>query len=541
MLILSPLILLLVATLALLILQWLRPGFGLSWLVSTGVTFATWLLMMFLRTRLPATLTLVRWLPVTIFNSSPALLLDRVSWPYAFCLTTLALAVLYTATARSQYQSNPFAWAGSLAMTALGLLAVLAGNPMTLMFAWAAIDLTELIILLSSLNENQLSRRAILAFSARLGGIMILAWAVVIGQEGTLAPGQVFDLNHIPAQAGIFVLLAAGLRLGIFPLHLPFSQEPRLRRGLGSVLRLVPVASSLALIARLPADIVPPLWLPYLLGFSVLAAFYCGIMWLVSSDELMGRPYWLIGWAALAVICVINGHPASSIAWGVAAILPGSLLFLFSARSRRLLFLPVLGLLGLTGLPFTPAASGWSGLVGEYFFPAGIFILLSHACLMLGYARHALRPGDQLSQVERWASVTYPTGFLALIGADIVLGIWGWPGSRTAGLWWAGLFGLAVLVLVGVTYNRQGRFVRNSPLALFFWNIPPVKAIRLVISRFMLLLRLDWLYQTAGWVYQGIGTLISGVTGILEGDGGVLWALVILSLLISLFAQGGAH
>jgi hypothetical protein len=539
MLILAPLFLLLAAAVVLLILQWLRPGFGLSWLVATGVTFVTWLLWMFLRIRLPETITLFNWQPVTLFNASPALLLDRVSWPYAFCLASLALAVLFTATARTASQSNPFAWAGSLAVTALGLLAVLAGNPMTLMMAWAAIDLVELMILLSGLNENQLSRRAILAFSARLGGIMLLAWAVVVGQEGTLAPIQAFDLNHIPEKAGIFVLLAAGLRLGVFPLHLPFSQEPRLRRGLGSVLRLVPLASSLALLARLPSDIIPTRWAPFLLGLSVLAAFYCAIMWLVSSDELVGRPYWLISWAALAMICVINGQPASSTAWGVAAILPGSLLFLFSARERQLLFLPALGLLGLTGLPFTPAAGGWSGLVGDHFFPAGFFILVSQALLMLGYARHALRPGDRMDRVERWASITYPAGFLALIGADIVLGIWGWPGSRTAGIWWAGLLGFIVLVLAVVYYFREAQFIQDSPLLPMLWNSPPVKTGRLVVSRFMLVLRLDWLYQSVSWIFKGVGAVLFGISGILEGDGGLLWALVLLSLLISLFIQGG--
>jgi hypothetical protein len=241
------------------------------------------------------------------------------------------------------------------------------------------------------------------------------------------------------------------------------------------------------------------------------------------------------------MICVVNGMPANSIAWGVAAILPGSLLFLFSARERQLLFLPALGLLGLTGLPFTPAASGWAGLMGGHYSLASGFILLSQTLLLLGYARHALRLGDRMSLVERWASVTYPAGFLALIGADVVLGIWGWPGSRTVGIWWAGLFGLVVLVLAVVTYNRQFQFLQRSPVARVLWNIPPMKVIRLVVSRFMQVLRLDWFYRTAGWVYQGVGALLFGVTGILEGDGGVLWALVILSLLISLFTQGGIH
>ena len=103
------------------------------------------------------------------------------------------------------------------------------------------------------------------------------------------------------------------------------------------------------------------------------------------------------------------------------------------------------------------------------------------------------------------------------------------------------LFGLVVLGLAAVTYNRQFQFLQRSPVARVLWNIPPTKVIRWVVSRLMLVLRLDWFYRTAGWVYQGVGALLFGVTSILEGDGGVLWALVILSLLISLFAQGGVH
>jgi hypothetical protein len=41
-------------------------------------------------------------------------------------------------------------------------------------------------------------------------------------------------------------------------------------------------------------------------------------------------------------------------------------------------------------------------------------------------------------------------------------------------------------------------------------------------------------------VFRGIGNLMGIFTTILEGDGGVLWALLLLTLIISLFRTGGA-
>jgi hypothetical protein len=541
MLILLPVVLLLLAALTLLFLQWLRPGFGLSWLIGVGLTLAAWVLILYLRLHLVIQVTLMEWKPVTLFNESPMFLLDRISWPYAFCLVTLVLGVVLTATARAMYHSNPFTWAGSLLTTALGLLAVISGNPLTLMFSWAAIDLAELIILLSSISEGHLSQRVVIAFSSRIIGIFFLIWAVIVSKSGSIGSTQVFDFTNIPAEAGIFLLLASGLRLGVFPLHLPFSQEPRLRRGLGSVLRLVPVASALALLGRLPSGSVPDSWVPILMALAILAVFYSGVMWLKAPDELIGRPYWFIGWAALSLICVINGSASESTAWGVAAILPGSLLFLFSAREKQIYFIPVLGFIGLTGLPFTPAASGWHGLLGSGFSIISLLIILSVSMLILGYIRHSMRSGDQMTKVERWARVTYPLGLLVFVVADYLLGLWGWPGSRTVGVWWAGLLTGILVSLAGYGYYRRSEITLQVQGLTIFGSPLVLNSVKNYFNRMMSILRLDWFYKILIWVFRAVGDTLEGATRILEGDGGVLWAFVIMSLLTSLLLQGGLH
>ena len=65
------------------------------------------------------------------------------------------------------------------------------------------------------------------------------------------------------------LLIAVGLRLGVLPLHIYYLHEPPLRRGLGSMLRFVPAAASLVLLARIGEVGIPLEITPYLLTQSV--------------------------------------------------------------------------------------------------------------------------------------------------------------------------------------------------------------------------------------------------------------------------------
>lgn len=534
MLILLPIVVLLVAGLTMSVLQRIRPSYGFAWLTAALASTFCWLFILLLRLKLPGMIFLAEWQPTTLFVSSPALLLDRYSWPYAFSLATLTLAAILTAPVRTLLRTNPYAWASSLIISALGLLAVQAGNPFTLMLSWTAIDLVELVIYMASAGEGPVNRGAVLSFATRIGGTMIMAWAVITGQTEA---GQ-FTLTGLPLNSGLFVLLAAGLRLGVLPLFLPFSQEVSFPRELGTLLRVVPAASTLALLSRLPASSVPEAWRPFLLAFSTLAALYSGVMWLSARDEIAGRSYWLLGLAAFAIICVIHGDPDGSLAWGTALLLPGGILFLFSARNSRLQALPILGLMGLTGLPFFPSAGGWRGLVGDGLNLEGVFILLAHCLFLLGYARQALRPGESLEPAERWAQAVYPFGLLILVIADIITGIWGWPGSLTPGLWWAGGITTFLAVVIGNLWFQRERIRTALKITENSFNIVLPHWLLPAIGR---LFRLEWMYVILGTAFRWTGRLIEGVTSITEGDGGVLWALVLLALLLTFVAQSGVR
>ena len=56
----------------------------------------------------------------------------------------LTLAALLTAAAGPVFV-NAYAWVGVLALGGVGILAVTADNPLTLLLVWASLDLTELL------------------------------------------------------------------------------------------------------------------------------------------------------------------------------------------------------------------------------------------------------------------------------------------------------------------------------------------------------------------------------------------------------------
>jgi hypothetical protein len=516
MLILLPIILLVLTALTLVILRLARPNFKYSWLIAAGGAILALAAVFLWQLRLPQFLTLPAWQLQEFFSYSPTWLADKISWPYALALTALALANVLTSVARLDI--NPVTWAGTFMLTALGLLAVLAENPLALVLAWMALDLTEFVTMLLSVEGESQSEGVVIAFAARLAGIGLVVWASI----ASIAAGAPLNFVVTPTRVGLVLLLAAGLRLGVLPLHLPYAQERTLRRGFGTSLRLVSAASSLALLARIPRAAVSDALAPYLLALTVLAALYAGWMWLRASDELTGRPFWLLGMAALAVAATLRGSPTGSIAWGIALLLGGGHLFLNSARQRSLIWLAALALLSLAALPYTLTASGWLNPAAAplwFWLP----FLPAQSLLLAGFLRHSLSMGEtSLESQPPWIKVIYPLGLIAPPLVQILLGLWGWNGARQIGVWWAGL-------------------AASGLAALLAWLAVKVLAKRAAPgggSRWVDIFRLDWLYRAAWGLYRFLGRLSRLLTSTLEGDGGVLWSLVILVLLLSLITLG---
>jgi hypothetical protein len=499
------------------ILRLARPGFRFAWLIAMGGTFLAWISVMLWQIQIPLSLELLPWQPAALFSASPAFSADGHSWPYALSLVTLAVAILLTASAREDFP-NVLSWAGALTLCGLGLLAVTAANPLTLALVWAALDLAEVITMLRATRGPGPSERVVIAFSTRTAGVLLLLLADVISG----ATGKPTDFPSILPQAGLLLLAAAGLRLGVLPLHLPYGSESALRRGIGTTLRLVSAAASLALLARIPAASLASPLTALLLILAAAAGLYGGWMWLRAPDELTGRPFWLIALAALAVASALGGNPAGATAWGTALILTGGGLFLASVQQAWLNRILLVGAWALSSLPFSLTASGWEASPGSPLFILP-FLLITQALAIAGYIRHALRPSTRASLESQpvWAKGVYPAGLGLLLFVQLLLGVWGWDGAQRIGAWASGV--AAVLLALGLLWATP-RFAILNP-ARAHWVQPTGAS------------RLDQLYENLWVVYRAAGRFSQTISNALEGEGGIMWTLLFLILLVSLIVQ----
>lgn len=517
MLILVTLSLLILSALLLLILRLFLPDFRYSWLIAVGGAFFAWVSVFFWQSQIPLILTLPAWQPESLFPVPPVFLVDQLSWVYAFALLSLGLATILTAVARKNFP-NPVVWAGTLGLIGVGVLAVLANNPLALVLAWTAIDFVELGTLLLTLKGEKLREQVVISFSFHVIGSGFLIWASI----ASAAAGTSLNFVAAPQEAGLYMLIAAGMRLGVLPMHLPFRGDSTLRRGYGTVLRLVSAASSLILLARIPYDSLPQLLVFIMLVAISFTALYSAWLWVRAQDLLNARPYWILGMGSLAFAATLRANPVGSVAWGAALILGGAALFLSSLDQKWLDRLQLSVLLFTAGFPFTLTAAGWQSNA-SIFWLTWIFLLPSHALLLAGYYRHVTRPrADKLAEKGQNVQLIYPIGISILLFSLLLLGFWGWHGARLLGAWqWS----LVTLGLTSLLIWLRPRIHALNPLQAH-WLKPTTKT------------GVSWSYRIFWSTYHLFRRLSELITRILESDSGILWALLFLIFFASLMAGG---
>jgi hypothetical protein len=418
-----------------------------------------------------------------------------------------------------------------LIFSSFGLVAVCAGNMLTLLMAWAALDIIELVILLNQVLQSQVRERIVVAFTARMAGIGLALLAGII----PWSHGISLAFNSIDQSSSIYLVLAAGLRLGVLPFHLPIIQQLPIRRGLGTILRLVPAAASYILLVRVAEVGVLGPATPYLLGFAALGGLYAGFHWMTSGEELDGRPFWIIGTGSLAVASAILKQPLACAAWGIASILSGGLIFAMSIRHKNIIPALAIGLIGLSALPFSPTWAGTglyqysSSIVGvinpPLFYLLTISFLLVHALLLAGFARHGLRglisaQKPTKEHIEKWVWLLYPIGLAFILVTHFLVGYMLQTSIRGTSLesWIMGIAAVILSVLIGLLFRRLSPGI----LEITEWRKGPASpSINSVESVY----RLMWRF------YRLLTRMTSMVSSILEGDGGILWALVLFALI----------
>ncbi|MEN9564192.1 MAG: hypothetical protein RIR73_2436 [Chloroflexota bacterium] len=512
MLILVTCLLLFLTAFALVVVRVIQPQARYTWLVASGGALFAFLSIFIWLAQMPVELAFPAWQPQTLFKTPVFFSVDDATWALAASIVTLTLSILFTAVSRPIF-TNSLSWAGTLILSGLGLLAITANNPLTLLLIWALFDLTELAIQLSSVHGEKNNERVVISFSTRAFGIALLLWSYI----ESFSTGNVFTFQSIPSNTGVYLVIAAGLRLGVLPLHLPYSAESSLRRGFGTALRLIGAASTLSILVRV--QINNTALTPFLMVFVMAAALYGGWMWLRAPDELNGRPYWMIGIASLSILSALNGNSIGAAAWACALVLVGGMLFLSSVQISWLNRALLVGAWSLSSLPFSLTASAWQASF-NFIVPFGV---AAQALIAAGVVRHALRANasDSLNEQPGWAKIVYPAGIVLLIAMQVIFGFIGWDGALQLG---------NILVAISASFLTLGLVWGSRRFRIF----NPVRAHWVTSAG----AGVNGLYQGLWSIYRSLARLGQAVTDALEGEGGIMWTLLFLILFISIIVQG---
>lgn len=508
-----------------------RKGVGLPWIIAAAASALSWLGMLLLHWFPPLPLYLIGWNPVEPYTNVLGFQLDLIGWPYAFTLLTITATLMLTAPVRFDSETKPLFWGLNLILAGTGVVAMIAISPLALILCWGLIDIFEMIVLPGLTSNSAETKASVFSFSARLLSVLCIALAMMISR----ADGVVLQFTNISLYAGLFLMLGIFIRLAIAPWQLTFLSSTRMVRE-GILLQSISLASALVLLARLPDDLLPAGWVLWARLVLGLIALIAALMWLIFKSDLLAKPYWMISLVCISLLSALNGYQITSMVWGLALLLMSGLITLYTHRDAGVQYIAALAVLNFIGLPFTPLAGGWIGLMDQ---PISLFqplIVLVHLLLTLGLIRHLFFSGESIFNMERWIQVIYPVGLLLLILSHWMIATVGWPGSYTAGVWWASI--LPLLLFGG------GYFLR---LRTNWIDMPERKAIQLagvIESRLLVpvsnFFRFAWILRIFAWFFSLFEYFINLVTRLLEGEGAFLWVLLLLAILMTFVFPGGA-
>lgn len=490
-----------------------RPRSGFFWLISAVSAFLTWLIFIYLRIDLPGDIILTNFGFQENNTLTTSLKIDPISWSIAFSMVSFHMVGVFTDVVRRS-EADWSTWARGIALTGLSVLSIFAGNPLTMLLAWVLIDFTEIVMLLGQGYRGEDSRPIIVIFTLRLAGSILVLAATILA----VSMQSQLTFDKIPPEIGGYLLLGAGLRIIVLPLYPSLIRNMTIRRTLDTLVRYLPVTTSLVLVVRVAQMGIVKNWENYLLLLVDLVILISAFRWLSAIDEISGRRYWLLGISCLAFAAAIVGQVAASLVWILVMVMVGGTLFLASIRTRSLRIIFVFSGLTLLMLPYTPT---WNGIFlfeppfRILYFP----LLIAQASFLAGYFRFSLQEIKANTPPERREWMIYILGLLSL--TILSFGISFTNQTLLSGPeWnqsWTTLFLLGLLSLFVLVETRKIRFPITSSIQIPI-HIPA-----------------QWIYPFLSWFHLQLGRLANFISQIMEGEGGILWTLLLFLLLISVF------
>ncbi|MFN2194882.1 MAG: hypothetical protein ACK2UW_02005 [Anaerolineales bacterium] len=446
--------------------------------------------------------------------SKIGLVFDFPGWIFAVALSS-ALLMSITAIQDGPAENKAHRASVCFMMGAAGLLGVLAVNPLTLIIAWALIDLVQFGYIFFFGTDPSRLGGLLLTLAYRLFGILALFFSMLYFPQTDSAGG--FEL--LGSSQTILILMAALLRLGILP---PYEQlekaQTQLPRPIRASFSIVPAAAGLILLARSTAGELSSAWMYGFLLLALFAALYAAFIWLANPIQLQWRTFWILGFSALALASAVLAEAEAAGAWAGVAIYGGVYLYFGLRRSRATRFLFGAIPLVFIGLPFTLSWSG-TNLFGHIGILLPVLFIGPLSMLVFGWVRSSFQPEEDEISNQMGNDLIANIVAILLIAFYFIIGIWmGINGNGfSSGNFWTGFLVLVLGVGLIVFNNHFSITLPGSVTAIF----------RRTAS-------MDWLGRFAWVLYRHSARYINLLSSLLEGESGTLWSLLALMILLSL-------
>lgn len=526
--VLLPIFLLAFTGLFVLVIYRRQSGFGYAWLAGFISILMILVLAIVYRLRLPLSYTSTKWLRFIESAEAPQFIIDPVNWQYFIVIIFILMGVFLTAPARKT--THPLSWSGTLLFAGLSLGALFSANPLTLIMFWSAMDVFELVYVISAWSAGEKSRhRYVILFSLRVSAIVLFWWAYL----QYILPNPLPDVWNLSQDVGGILLFGAIIRLLFSLHHISSAGLSEKQLGLRVVLDMLPAVSVFALLSRLQMIEFDITVRAIFLILAIIFGWFFSLRWAVCPTARKGESYWFNGFCMLAIGSAMNATGYSVSAWVIPFILAGVMLQLYTWVQKKYtwIFLLTAGLL-ICGLPYTAASGGWTALFNGRFAWAGVGFFFVVLFLGSGWLKFICAREDGKEFSERFVNVGYPLGLLVFPVGGVVAYILQ-PGSQPE----MGMFipGVVIFVLLAAGYAYYSRMIHSlSPFDVSgsVWGKRANKLMGLRV--FHSSYQFSWVIDGIFSILRGAGTLVNATLRILDGDGGILWVLVIMVLMITL-------
>jgi formate hydrogenlyase subunit 3/multisubunit Na+/H+ antiporter MnhD subunit len=455
------------------------------------------------------------WFPHDVLSADLVLRADVLAMPFVLFLAITTLGI----TVMADHETSPRVYAATFALLAAAATCTLAANLLTFAFAWVALDLAMLAIISTGISIPAAGRA--MSLSTLVGPLLLAAATLVATSGGDLT----FDHGPWPELAVSLTLVAALVRLGLYPAHRWLPTDDALDPLAIGLLRLAPPGVGACLLLRL-ANLTQA-------GTTHALSFLGCIALLATALLAWGETRWensvsfvALNQAAFVAAAIGIGGTTGAIAalggW-IGMVLGVPLL----AVSRHLLradaspgerlaarTVQVLAVASLLGVPLLPGFTGRWALYRAA-VENGQLLVLAVAVIACSFVLAALFKGLRAPTKDKPASRWTWAGAIVLLVPFVLVGL---QGAMNGSMNVSPLLGVLLLPAVGACVIEFARSTRRLAM--------PGAGQRLI--------GLAWLYDLTARLVGTIAMCIGRAARSPEGESFPAWLVFFVILAIVL-------